>query len=221
MLRCTNEMTALPRLFPLTLPPVFTGVLTPQGGLKKFSGVRIPGSDFQNPEFLSRLAGRTFLSSLAFLPALQKMTPRRSSRLQEVGPASEVGEPRLEPSGMHALAAAALRADQEVNQAAPVAAEESPVELGAPPVVQGASEQPADEGDEVPLPVDEEGGVSSSRQQPPDLRQVAADSIVPGCTQWVIATWQPVQQKPQAKHLKLSLAKRQLREGECDPTDLL
>ena len=58
---------------------------------------------------------------------------------------------------MHALAAAALRADQEVNQAAPVAAEESPVELGAPPVVQGASEQPADEGDEVPLPVDEDG----------------------------------------------------------------
>lgn len=49
----------------------------------------------QNPEFLSRLAGRTFLSSLAFLPALQKMTPRRSSRLQEVGPASEAGEPRL------------------------------------------------------------------------------------------------------------------------------
>ena len=47
-----------------------------------------------------------------------------------------------------------------------------------------------------------------------DVRQIGADSIVPGCTQHVLSTWVPASSKPHMKHLKVSFEKRGLLPGE-------
>ena len=63
-------------------------------------------------------------------------------------------------------------------------------------------------GPEPVAPEPEVGGAQAA--QPVDARQAAANSIAPGCTQWVVKTWTPASERPYAVQLKAAMQHRML-----------
>jgi hypothetical protein len=62
-------------------------------------------------------------------------------------------------------------------------------------------------------PVEEETGGSTSQL----AKQLAANSIAPGCLHWSVKQWTPANERPAIKHLTTAMANRQLAEGEKPP----
>ncbi|KAL1500139.1 hypothetical protein AB1Y20_012810 [Prymnesium parvum] len=77
--------------------------------------------------------------------------------------------------------------------------------------VQATEVEAAEEADAADEVMEVEGNMEGDVNKDggrTDIRQQAAESIQPGCKQWVIATWLPREAKPQLKHLRNEMMRR-------------